>query len=226
MTHHLRFVAAVAVLTALAQCAPVQEPMPETDALRARAEAGDAEAQFDVGFMYAIGDGVPEDDVEAARWYRLAAEQGDADGQFILGFSYGEGEGVPQDDTEAVRWFRLAADQGFADAQNRLGRKYANGQGVPQDDAEAVRWFRLAAEQGDADGQFNLGDMYENGIGVPQDYVQAHMWYNLRASREISVLRDLAVEDRDLVADKMTPTQIAEAQRLAREWDAAHPREP
>jgi TPR repeat protein len=68
--------------------------------------------------------------------------------------------------------------------------------------------------------------MYATGRGVPQDDVQAHMWYNLAASRETGEQRESAVEARDGVAGQMIPTQIAEAQRLFREWDAAHPREP
>ena len=68
--------------------------------------------------------------------------------------------------------------------------------------------------------------MYRNGEDVPQDDVLAHMWYSLSASRATRGLRERAVEGRDNVADRMTPDQIADAQRLAREWDAAHPREP
>ena len=68
--------------------------------------------------------------------------------------------------------------------------------------------------------------MYLNGAGVPQDDVQAHMWYNLAASRLTGKLRDDAIGGRDAVAGLMNPTQIAEAQRFAGEWDAAHPREP
>jgi hypothetical protein len=103
---------------------------------------------------------------------------------------------------------------------------YRDGDGVPQNDAEAVRFFRLAADQGHAEAQNNLGVRYDSGRGVPQDFVQAHTWYNLEASRLTGKLRDNAVEGRDAVAGLMTSTQIAEAQRLAREWDAAHPREP
>ncbi len=61
--------------------------------------------------------------------------------------------------------------------------------------------------------------MYRNGEGVPQDYVQAHMWYNLAASKfPPGERRDKAVENRYIVAKKMTPAQISEAQKLAREW--------
>jgi TPR repeat protein len=120
MTHATRF-AAVAVLVALAVGAPVQAQTPEIDALRARAEAGDAEAQFNLGTVYADGEGVPQDDAEAARWFRLAADQGHANAQTNLGIMYRYGVGVPQDRAEAVRWFRLAADQGLGEAQNNLG---------------------------------------------------------------------------------------------------------
>jgi hypothetical protein len=68
--------------------------------------------------------------------------------------------------------------------------------------------------------------MYGNGRGVPQDYVQAHMWFNLAASRRTGEDRESAVRGRDLIADELTPDDLSEAQRLAREWDAAHPREP
>ncbi len=79
MTHATRFVAVVAVLAALAVGAPVQAQTPEIDALRVRAEAGDAEAQNNLALRYDFGQGVPEDDAEAVWWYRLAADQGHAE---------------------------------------------------------------------------------------------------------------------------------------------------
>ena len=132
------------------------------------------------------------------------------------------GEGIPQDDAEAVRWYRLAAEQGHASAQYNLGLMYDNGEGIPQDDAEAVRWYRLAAEQGSASAQNNLGVMYSNGEGVPQDNVEAHMWLNLAASRLSGADRERTVATRDRVAERMTPADLSEAQRRAREWHAAH----
>ena len=122
----------------------------------------------------------------------------------------------------ALREWRPLAEQGYGDAQFNLGNMYRKGLGVPQDYAEAVNWFRKAAEQGYGDAQFNLGSMYENGEGVPQDYALAHMWFNLAASRSSpGEDRDKAVENRDIVAKRMTPAQIFEAQKLAREWMAA-----
>ena len=97
------------------------------------------------------------------------------------------------------------------------------GQGVPQDYAHTLEWFCKAAEQGYAKAQNILGVMYRDGWGVPQDYVQARMWLNLAASRfPPGTDRDHAVRNRDFVAKHMTRAQIAEAQRMAREWTAKH----
>ena len=97
--------------------------------------------------MRATGLGVPQEDAEAVRWYRLAADQGNAAAQLDLGVMYDYGRGVPQDVAEAVRWYRLAADQGQAGAQFNLGAMYANGEGVPQNSVQAHMWFDLAAAQ-------------------------------------------------------------------------------
>ena len=103
--------------------------------------------------------------------------------------------------------------QGLAEAQVDLGMMCDEGTGVPEDDRKAVRWFRLAAEQGNALAQNNLGWMYYEGTGVPEDDVLAHMWWNLSASMG----NDDAAKRRNRVAGKMTPAQLQEAQKLARE---------
>ena len=134
-------------------------------------------------------------------------------------FEDGEAAYDKGDYATALRLWRPLADQGAANAQTKLGFMYRNGQGVPQDYAQAVAWYRKAADQGIAEAQNNLGVMYANGQGVPQDYIQAHMWSNLAASRLTDPTdRADAVKNRDVVAAKMTPAQIAEAQRLASAW--------
>ncbi len=86
------------------------------------------------------------------------------------------------------------------------------------DYATTLRLLRPLAETGDASAQYSLGNMYANGQGVPQDYVEAHKWYNLSASRLTDEEdRNLATKNRDSVAAEMTPAQVAEAQKLARE---------
>ena len=87
----------------------------DVEALRAKAEQGDAEAQLNLGFMYAQGQGVPQDDAEGIKWYRLAAEQGDAGVQYYLALMYALGHSVPQDYAKEAKWYRLAAEQGNAE---------------------------------------------------------------------------------------------------------------
>ncbi len=197
---------------------------------RPLAERGDAIAQFYLGVMSLKGEGVQQDHAEAVKWFRRAADQGYARAQATLGRIYFKGVGVRQNYVEAVTWFRLAADQGDVDAQNYLGFIHVEGYGVPQDYAEAAKWYRYAAEQSHVGAQFRLGVMYRDGlIAEPSDMEQsqdwlhqrrladqvfAHMWFNLAAARGDSI----AKENRDRIAEQMTPGQIAEAQRIAREW--------
>lgn len=143
-----------------------------------------------------------------------SAEAGNATAQNRLGLLYNEGRGVAQDFLQAKRWFDKAAEQGHAGAQVNLGTLYLLGHGAPESDQMALFWFRRAAEQEDALGFAKLGSMYERGRGVPQDFIQAHMWYNLSAAHG----ETRASESRDTLAKRMTAAQVAEAQKLAREW--------
>ncbi len=89
------------------------------------------------------------------------------------------------------------------------------------DYATALREFRPLAEQGVAEAQYNLGQMYRRGHGVPRDYAKAHLWFNLAASGSPpGEGRDRAARSRDKVAERMTPAQVAEAQKLAQEWES------
>ena len=108
--------------------------------LKSKAEEGDPETQYCLGFCYDNAIGVPEDKAEAVNWHRKAAEQGYAPAQVYLGNCYYCGSGVPADKIEAVNWYHKAADQGDAEAQFNLARCYANGYGVPEDKAEAANW--------------------------------------------------------------------------------------
>ena len=149
------------------------------------------------------------------------AEEGDVEAQSSLGLRYYAGGAAPLDYAEALRWFRLAAEQGSAEAQVMLGVMNANGMGVPEDDAKALQWYLMAAEQGDATGQVNLGFMYGNGDGIPENLVSAYMWYNLSAAQG----NETAQSNKDIIEQRMTREQIAEAQRLSREWTETHPQD-
>ena len=123
--HQARIIALAAVLVGISALVPstrlhAQQPVSELppDELRKLAEQGHADAQFNLGQLFYVGqEGLLQDFVEAARWYRLAADQGHADAQESLGFMYQLGIFVRKDTTEAARWYRLAADQGHANAQ-------------------------------------------------------------------------------------------------------------
>lgn len=192
---------------------------------RKAAEQGDAAAQVWLGALYAKGvEGVPVNHHESFEWYSKAAEQGYAEAQYNLGCSH-EWE-LQEEHNKAVEWYSKAAVQGHADAQYSLGRLYYNGKvlgwygasAVPQDYKKAFEWYSKAAEQGHADAQYYLGMIYAQGKGVPQDYVRAHVFLNIAVENGGLV----APESRDILAKKMTPSQIKEAQRLTREWMQKH----
>jgi TPR repeat protein len=188
------------------------------------AERGDVFRQFELGTWYADGLNVSQDHSEAVRWWRRAAQAGFAPAQLRLADSYFEGRGVEQDHQGAAHWYRRAAEQGAPLAWLRLAFMYEHGLGIEQDDFIALRWYRPAAEYGFLSAMLNLGDRYAEGRTVPQDYVRAHKWFNLAGSSAAAseeALRDRAIRARERVAAAMTPEQIAEAQRLAREWESS-----
>jgi TPR repeat protein len=151
---------------------------------------------------------------KALEEYKTQGERGDAVAQFKVGLIYYKGQGVPRDYLEALQWFKKAALKGHPLAQFNVGYMYEKGEGMPQDYVEAARYYRQAAERGNRQAQYNLGSLYEKGQGVPQDEVQALMWYNLAAT-----LGDAQAKTaRDRISVWMTPDQVAEAQRLAREF--------
>lgn len=151
---------------------------------------------------------------EALRLLHPLAEQGSASAQTQLGIIYLSGLGGANKLTEAAKWFRKAADQGVARAQNFLGAMYQMGAGVPQNKTQAIGWNRRAADQGYAPAQCSLGQNHATGFLVPKDLIAAHMWLSLCISQG----HDGALDERELVVKEMTPEQIAEAQRRAREW--------
>jgi TPR repeat protein len=124
------------------------------------------------------------------------------------------------DDATAIR---SLAEQGDAKAQFALGTMYHYGQGVAQDHAEAMRWWREAAEQGVIDAQFALGNLYADDSAIARDDVLAYMWYSIATLQTGDEwLRAIAGSNRDALAPRMTPADIAEAQRRATEWRAKH----
>lgn len=156
------------------------------------AEAGNAEAMFNLGWMYTNGQGVSRDDVKAVEWYQKAADLGNVDAMVNLGLMYLFGQGVSPNDAKAAEWFQKAADLGDSVAMSNLGQMYFDGRGVPQNDAKAAELFQKSADLGYAGAMSNLGVMYANGIGVPKDRAKAVEWYQKAADLgEVTAMRNL-----------------------------------
>ena len=209
---------------------------------RLAAEKGLAAAQNDLGIMYRVGWGVARDEAEAVNWFRRAAEQDFLVAQNNLGDMYAMGYGVQRDYGEALKWYRLAAEQDSPYAQNILGIAYEHGFSVQQSDADAMTWYRRAANKVYDSShltlmhgpQYNLAAMFAAGRAISKDNVQAYMWFTLAAkfgdvrSPELpgvtafGASKETALEQRDKVAALMTSAEIAEGEKLAREW-APHP---
>jgi TPR repeat protein len=186
---------------------------------RKAAEQGWTLSMPKLAAMYENGRGVPQDYTEAVKWYRKAAEQGCSISMRKLAQMYEDGRGVPQDYTEAVKLYRKDIEQGSYTSflsKYSLGNMYEDGRGVPQDYTEAVKLWRAGAEFGDKFAQSNLGRMYYLGRGVPEDYVLSYMWFNLAASKNLST----AKKNKDIIAKLMTKEQIADAQKMSRDWEA------
>lgn len=152
----------------------------EFNEFMAKAEKGDAEAQFNVGYCYMRGAGVPLDEAKAAVWYRKAAEQG-------KGFAQAEVlidvRRMTPESVKVFKNFKAKAEKGDAEAQLGLGNCYANGAGVAWDYVQAAQWYRKAADQGYARAQFVLGVCYVNGKGVTSNQVEAVKWWRKAAEQ-------------------------------------------
>ncbi|MEY2602227.1 MAG: uncharacterized protein QOJ36_1546, partial [Verrucomicrobiota bacterium] len=187
--------------------------------LRDKAEAGDADAQCQLGLSYSDGvNGLPKSDSEAVRWLTKAAEQNNALAEFNLGVFYAQGWGLRKNWAEACKWYLKAAEQNNQDAEINLANCYLNGQGVRKSSVEAYKWFNKAAQQNGGQNvgaaQGGLGYCYMNGIGVRRDDVQAYKWYALAAGKgDSSAQSNLAT-----LESRMSRSAIAQAQGLVREF--------
>ena len=179
--------------------------------IRPLAEHGISPAQFAMGICYEFGNGVAVDQTAAADWYRRAADQGHPTAQRNLGNMYFNGWGVPQDMDKAVDWYEKAAAQGNISAQFNIGYVYA---AVKEDYVAALEWWLKSANAGYPPAMSNLGVLYRDGLGTAQDTIQAYMWFYLAAE-----LADQQAEHwRNELASSMSAEQIAEAEKLVREW--------
>jgi hypothetical protein len=212
------------------------------------AEAGQAEAEFDLGVLYAQGLGVRRDLTEAMTWYRKAAEQGNAAAEFALGQLYLRGWGVPRDEADAIRWFQMANSVDSDGPPTDWAR--VEGYGMTRDPQQAVYWYQQASDKGHPEAQYNLGRLYASGQGVQRDGEQAARWMSASATQGYApALADLGeryatgngvdkddkrsyfwltlaflhgdksvVKLRTAEAAKLNPTDVADQDHAAQNW--------
>lgn len=215
---------------------------------KAAAAAGQAEAQFDLGVLYAQGLGVLRDLNAAADWYRKAADQGNPEAQFALGQMYARGWGVPRDTADAIRWFEMANS---VDSDGPpTDWLTVEGYGIAQDPEQAAYWYRQAANSGHPEAQYYLSRLYASGKGVKRDEEQAERWVSASATQGYApAMSDLgkrfatgngATKDdkrayfwltlaflhgdkseeklRAAEATKLKPTEVADQEHAAQNW--------
>jgi hypothetical protein len=194
--------------------------------LRPLADAGNAQAQYNLATFYDDGLAVVRDPKQAVQWYKLSAEQGYPRAEFNLGVHYVNGQGTSQDYEKAASWIRKSADGGIVAAQFGLSRLYIEGMGVPRDYGAALMWSLKAADHGLAEAQFTLFILYAEGRpGVPRDDVKALMWADLALGRftpKEADRRQVAQRDRDKLAAGLSAGARTAAENLERAWLADH----
>ena len=148
----------------------------------AAASAGDPEALFQLGVLYARGHGVVVNLADAAAYYERAAEEGHAEAQHQLSLLHLNGQRAHRS-TSFEGWYRAAVERDKEAADRIRKLFFPNGLDVPQDPVEALRWSQAAAEQGVTDAQANTGLIYARGVGREPDYTEARRWYEVAAAQ-------------------------------------------
>ena len=182
------------------------------------AQNGDVDAMHMLGLSLSNGLGISRNNEAATKWYRKAAELGHMQAQTCLAWNLEKGIGVTQSGEDAIKWYLKAAEQGDAKAQFNLGMSYANGNNVQKNEIQSMKWYLKSAEQGILKGQVNVSVLYGMGKGVPKNNKLAYMWANIAAANGAKRAKGI----KTLLSKDMTKEQIAEAQKLSREWMAKH----
>lgn len=186
---------------------------------RRLAEKDHSGALFNLGLMYANGQGVERNLEWAVSLFRQAAELGHAYAQMNYAVALKAGKGVKQNHDESAKWFREVAEKGHVGAQFNLAIAYLKGLGVKRDSAEAVAWFSKAAEKGLSIAQYNLGRAYETGDGVAKNKILALKWYALAAMTfPAGDARKAAAAARGNMFGNLNKPQAQEAEAQVRAW--------
>ncbi|MGA0564693.1 hypothetical protein ACO2RV_19780 [Ancylobacter sp. VNQ12] len=213
---------------ALAPPAPAATPGPSSmsapgdlpssigsQALRAAALSGDANAAYEMGHRFLEGIGIPSNAARAAEWFAFAGEHGSIPALYRLGSLYEKGaEGVTRDVARARSLYTRAAVAGNVRAMHNLGVLLAAGVDGQPDYREAAVWFTRAAEHGVRDSQFNLAVLYARGFGVSTNLLEAWRWFSVAAAGGDAE----AGAKRDEIAAKLDASTLASARVALEQW--------
>lgn len=193
------------------------EVLDSLETVQAKADAGDVNAQFELGAMYHDGHGVAKDFAKARQWFEKSAAQNDSRAQFNLGVMYYTGEDVKQDYKKARDWFEKAAAQTNTRALFNLGVMYYRGEGVTVDYEKALDYFTRSGSLGFAEAQFNLGVMHAKGEGTQVDVAQSYAWFEAALAFGNPRATDIINE----IESELTADQIKEVKQMAEDLKAA-----
>jgi TPR repeat protein len=171
-----KILSAIIIIILYSICGISKSANQPIDDLIIKAQAGDANSQFSLGFMYYLGRNVQQDYNEAAKWFTKSSAGGNAKAQYELGQMYENGQSVIQDYNTAFNWYSKAAMANNAKAQYSLGKFFTLGLGTGQDYNQAITWLTRAANLGLNEAQFELGLMYLKGTGTKQNDIEAEKW--------------------------------------------------
>ncbi|HET6378116.1 MAG TPA: tetratricopeptide repeat protein [Methylocella sp.] len=197
---------------------PPPSEAPQSAALAARAQSGDAAAQFELARRYAQAGGTRNYEL-AAQWFGKAAMQGHAIAEFRLGSLYERGLGVARDLQRARELYQRAAEKGNVRAMHNLGVLAAEGPDGKPNYASAALWFGKAADFGIRDSQYNVAVLLARGLGVPKDLLKSYTWFAVVAASGDAD----AARRRDEIAARLTTSELASASAAAASF---RPREP
>ena len=196
-----------------------------------KANAGDPEAQFQLGLLYQRGSlNTPKDETKAFAWFQKSALQGNPKGENALGIAYGHGFGVAEDPKNAFEWFYKAALQGNAAAQHNLAALYRSGRGTPKNENIAFDWTLKAALNGETSSQLLLCSTYQKLSSGEEDLTMAYAWCLIsRASASSEPRSHLSEKQMELLKSysaqaraALSPSQLREATALATAWQSGH----
>jgi TPR repeat protein len=191
--------------------APPAPPPIDVEAVKTKAEKGDAVSQAQLGKAFVDGAGVRTDFKQAAYWLGLAASNGNVQAEAMFGELCQAGQGVPRDFAAATQWFTKAAERGSVSAQFDLGYMYDRGQGHGRDPKASAHWYQLAAEGGDALSQYAFGQQCVSGKGATKDPVEGLKWLLLSAAQGQTDAQTIA----ESVKSGLSGDQIADAKKRA-----------